>query len=77
MRKLNVGDNVRVVDEAGLEGGSEGVIISPRGSLNRDGRGIPQIGGGHYKPFDAKKECVVEQENGRIFTMFWCCVRGR
>jgi hypothetical protein len=74
--KLKVGDKVRVVDGAGLDSRKEGVIIHPSShKLNLDGRGIPQLEEGHYKPFDSRREAVIEQENGRVFTMFWCCLR--
>jgi len=70
-----VGTRVKVCEGCGLNSGRVGIIVSST-ILPTDGRGIPNIGEGHYKPFDSSKEAVMKDENGKFFTMFWGCLRN-
>ncbi len=66
--KIRVGELMRVVRCSGIDSGREGTVV-PRSELPVDGRGIPQIGQGHYKPL-APHEIVLRDDRGRLFTMF-------
>lgn len=67
--RLEVGDRVRVVAWSGIDAGRAGVVVNPS-TIPTDGRGIPTIGEGHYKPVDYRRECAVREDSGRLFTMF-------
>jgi hypothetical protein len=64
---MKVGTRVRVSVGAGLDSGREGVII-PKRDVPTDGRGVPQVGGGNYKPMQSH-EYAIRDDRG-IFTMF-------
>ena len=66
---MKVGDRVKVCVCSGADSGRSGVIV-PRQSVPVDGGGVPQLGEGHYKPMDWRRECAMREDSGRVFTMF-------
>jgi hypothetical protein len=71
--KFPIGTRVKVREGAGLDSGREGIVVSSR-ILPTNGRGVPDIGEGHYNPFCPSKEAVVQDNHGDLFTMFWSCL---
>jgi hypothetical protein len=71
--ELEVGTRVKVNEGAGLDSGREGIIVH-HSCLPLNGRGILNIGEGHYKPFDSSREAVILDDNDKMFTMFWGCL---
>lgn len=75
------GSLVQVVEGSGLDSGRVGVVMHPRlGTpwLFLDGHGVPQIGLGHYNPFNPNREAIIVDSGagrrgsiGQVFTMFW------
>lgn len=70
MPNFNIGTRVKVCEGSGLDSGREGTILHSS-CLPLNDRGIPNIGQGHYKPFDPSREAVLIDNNGELFTMFW------
>ena len=68
MRRIAVGDNVVVCGGSGLESGIMGYVVSTS-EVPTDGRGVPQLGLGHYRPL-ARNELAIRDTTGRLFTMF-------
>ncbi len=64
----HIGQRITVIGGSGLESGIIGVVVS-RSSIPVDGRGVPQLGLGHYHPF-FRSEVAIRDDSGRIFTMF-------
>ena len=74
MPRMPVGTTVQVTPEGGVDKGKRGVVVPPSW-LPTNGRGIPDLGQGHYSPFDPEKEAVLEDDDGNIFTALWVCLR--
>lgn len=72
--KLPTGTRVKVRGGCGLNSHREGTIV-PVHILPVNHRGIPDIGEGHYKPFEPAKEAVIRDSKGKLFTMFWGCLK--
>lgn len=63
INKRRIGDRIRLI--APLDRGKEGWVI-PKHQIPTDGRGIPQIGGGHYKPI-AYHDVAVRLDDGTLW----------
>ncbi len=72
--KLPIGTRVKVREGCGLNSHREGVVV-PVHILPVNHRGIPDIGEGHYKPFEPSREAVIRDKAGKVFTMFWGCLK--
>ena len=68
MIQPRIGQRVTVAAGSGLESGVTGVVVS-RASVPTDGRGVPQLDLGHYRPF-TRSEVAIRDDSGRLFTMF-------
>lgn len=68
MRRIVVNDNVKVCGGSGLESGVEAYVVSTK-EVPCNGRGIPQLGLGHYRPLQ-RNEVALRDATGRLFTMF-------
>ena len=68
MKRIPLGQRVKVCNGSGIESGVTGVIIDRR-NVPTDGRGIPQLLG-HYRPVNWKREYAIRDDTGRVFTMF-------
>jgi hypothetical protein len=58
-----------VVVGGGCDNGKTGVLLNTIGSrhlLKLDGHCVPQLGKGHYKPFDRDKDRIVRMSDGSI-----------
>ena len=63
MSKIQLGRKYKVTDYSGLDSGRVGTAIK----YNQNAyNGIPGI----YKPFDSKREIMLQDCNGQYFTMF-------
>ena len=72
MKKLPVGTRVQVCEGSGLASNQKGVVVAPSPNiLHLDGRGVPQMGQGHYRPFNAKEDAVILYDDGHYDTMYW------
>jgi hypothetical protein len=70
--RIPVGTRVQVSEGSGLASNKRGVVVAPSNSiLKKDGRGVPQMGQGHYHAFNPMKEAVIRYDNGEYNTMFW------
>ncbi len=68
MIQPRIGQRVTVTAGSGLESGIIGVVVS-RASVPTDGRGVPRLGLGHYRPL-THSEVAIRDNSGRLFTMF-------
>ena len=77
MLRLRVGDLVQVAPGCGLESNKVGRIIPPgKVPMKSTGGGmIPNIGQGHYRPVDWKKEVAIRLTEDGIITMFKVCLK--
>jgi len=66
---MRIGDKVKVCACSGVDSGRSGVVIDWR-AVPTNGGGVPQLGEGHYKPMDRRRECAIREDSGRVFTMF-------
>lgn len=67
MKRIRNGMKVVVCDGSGLDSGRKGIVLNPLGySQDFIKRNEP----GRYHPFDNRTECLIQDSNGKIFTMF-------
>jgi hypothetical protein len=67
---FDIGTRVKVCQGAGLDSGREGIVIHPS-CVPLDDRGVPNLGDGHYNPFDSSREAALLDDEDNLFTMFW------
>jgi hypothetical protein len=63
MARLHIGDKVQVIEGSGLDSNRTGYIVT----INyKHIASIPEL----YKPFDSKREVLIQDANDNYFTMF-------
>ena len=67
--RIKIGDRVQVTGGSGLASDKIGTVVHPR-EIKTDNRGVPDIGQGHYKPVDYKKEHALRMDDGSYDTMY-------
>lgn len=68
MPNFNIGTRVKVCEGFGLDSGREGIVVSAS-TLPLNGRGIPDIGQGHYTSFKPSHEAVLRDNDGDNFLL--------
>ena len=68
MKRIPLGQRIKVCNGSGIESGVTGVIIDRR-NVPTDGRGIPKLTG-HYRPVNWQREYAIRDDTGRVFTTF-------
>lgn len=69
MKQIKPGITLIVGEGAGLDHGRVGTVMNPRTTPSYQGR-LKEDEPGRYKPFDPRREVLLQDTSGHLFTMF-------